>query len=263
MNYAYVTLATNEEYLYMAAYLQSSLRMVKSKYPLIVMITENLKNHKLLVHFDKYEIIPHYQFKYSKIERYKNTINKFYLYNFVEYDKLCFIDSDIVLFHNIDKYFDLAKDIEFVCPTYAPKRFKTEQYYPLNCVMLLTPQKSSFQMIIEQLNKTTEINFTDDESVVRYLLYPNHFNNKQWDNKCNLFENLENNQQELKYPIFIHSKVWYNKCKYLFFEIEQLDAENMYNYILSLHLRPGMSNEKLHQHFLTIGSLKYYNVRPF
>ena len=48
MNYAYVTLATNIKYLHRALYLQTSLERVNSKYPLIILISEELLKYKLI-----------------------------------------------------------------------------------------------------------------------------------------------------------------------------------------------------------------------
>lgn len=200
MNYAYVTLATNEKYLFYAFYLQLSLRIQKSKYPLIVMITENLKNRvKELSYFDKYEIIPHCKFPMES-KRYIDTINKFYAYNLVQYDKLIWIDADVMLLQNIDVIFLLEPD--FVCTTYNIKRIKqgrdSDAFFPHNVIMLFTPDESIYQLIVS--NKDLYLN---DEEVVKHLLYPQHFKTLCWDNKCNTFENLK---VELNKPVFIHSK---------------------------------------------------------
>jgi alpha-N-acetylglucosamine transferase len=108
------------------------------------MVTENLKDNKLLSYFDKYVIIPYYSFKHFQNPRYKNTLNKFYMYNFIEYDKLFFLDADVFLLNNVDKYFDLAKDIEFVGAAYSPIRFKQEYYFPTNAAMIITPCPDTF-----------------------------------------------------------------------------------------------------------------------
>ena len=60
--FGYVTLATNKAFLKGALFLHYSLKSVNSKYPLVVLITENLQNEDLS-EFDEYKIIPHYQFQ--------------------------------------------------------------------------------------------------------------------------------------------------------------------------------------------------------
>ena len=154
MKCAYVTLATSEEYLNTASYLQTSLRIVKSEYPLIVMISEELKDHPLLNHFDQYEIIPYYNFnKNNKLSElhYNHTFNKFYAYNFIQYEKLCFLDADAFLLINIDKYFELTKEIEFVITTYHPIRLPQENCYPKGNVFIFTPNTNTFNFILDRL----------------------------------------------------------------------------------------------------------------
>jgi hypothetical protein len=64
-NYTYVTLATKEKYLIGANYLYKSLKMQNSKYPLLVLITDNIKEEKILELLNKeidYKIIPYFCF---------------------------------------------------------------------------------------------------------------------------------------------------------------------------------------------------------
>lgn len=60
--FGYVTLATTKEFLKGALFLHYSLKAVKSEYPLVVLVTENLKNEKCLQEFDSYKIVTHYKF---------------------------------------------------------------------------------------------------------------------------------------------------------------------------------------------------------
>ena len=201
VNYAYVTLATNENYLLLAMYLQASLRIQKSQYPLIVMITDNLKDRvNELTYLDKYEIIPHYQFSNAG-KKYLDTINKFYAYNFIQYDRLIWIDADVLLLENIDKLFSLAPN--FVCSTYSLReKYKKSDdntiVCPHNVIMLFTPDKDIYNLVLSYKDLCLA-----DEDVVKDILYPEYFKTLHWDDKCNTFENLH---IDLNVPIFIHSK---------------------------------------------------------
>ena len=235
MKYAYVTLATNEEYLNTASYLQTFLRNVKSAYELIVMIPKELENHTLLNYFDRYEIIPCYQFNknHNTFEsRYNFTFNKFYAYNFIQYDKLCFIDADAFLLINIDEYFNLTKDVEFVISTYQPLRLPNEKHYPKGGLFLFTPNRNTFTYIFNELQNSNSL-IIEDESVIKYLLYPNNFKHCIWNDKCNLFENFSFHYPR-NYPIFVHpTKEWYKAnipCK----NFENKSLNDLYVYILSL-----------------------------
>ena len=257
MKCAYVTLATSEEYLNTASYLQTSLRIVKSEYPLIVMISEELKDHPLLNHFDQYEIIPYYNFnKNNKLSElhYNHTFNKFYAYNFIQYEKLCFLDADAFLLINIDKYFELTKEIEFVITTYHPIRLPQENCYPKGNVFIFTPNTNTFNFILDRL-KDNNNSIIEDESVIKYILYPEHFKNAIWDNKCNLFENFPFNYDQ-NFPIFIHpTKEWY-KFRISYQSFEGKNLQELYSYILNL-LEPK-DLEAMHAFYKSQGSLIHH-----
>ena len=66
MNYTYVTLATKETYLIGANYLKQSLDNVNSKYPLIVLVTDNILEETIENILDKnikYISIPYKTFQ--------------------------------------------------------------------------------------------------------------------------------------------------------------------------------------------------------
>lgn len=100
--FAYVTLATTESFLYGAHLLDYSLKRVKSKYPLIIMVTENLT--EFLKEDCTYRLIPYYQFD-NPTKRYVDTINKLQCFNLTEFDKVFFIDADIFVIQNLDSIF--------------------------------------------------------------------------------------------------------------------------------------------------------------
>lgn len=263
--YAYVTLATDTKFLYWATFLQASLRICNSKYPLIVMITKELENNYLLKYFDKYEIIPFYQFNAnSLIKHYKNTINKFYAYNFIQYDKLIFLDADLILVKNIDNLF--LTNVNFVCATYTPKRLNIT-HCPLNGCMLFTPNKDTYDLIMQTVNNDNEL-YVDDESVVYYLLYPYQFQNQKWDNNCSTYEALKLVNGDI---IFTHDKHIYQYNIYNAQELEKYFAnhsDKFFNYLLELYQlmyqytkRQKCSRDDVLRDWQTYGSLKHYNSK--
>lgn len=260
MKCAYITLATNEEYLNAASYLQVSLRIVKSKYDLIVMIPKELEFHPLLDYFDHYEIIPCYGFNknHNVFEnRYNFTFNKFYAYNFIQYDKLCFIDADAFLLINIDEYFNLTKDVEFVISTYQPLRLPAEKHYPKGGIFLFTPNKAIYNFIFTELQKENPL-IIEDESVIKYLLYPDNFNNSLWNNKCNLFENFQFDYPQ-NYPIFIHPTKDWHKLKISYENLQNKTLSDLYVYILQLS---GFEDLKIvHDFYRSQGSLKHHQSK--
>ena len=113
MNNCYITLMTNEKFLPTVIRCNQSLKYYKSKYPFIVMVPESdqylqkqLIKHNILykpIHIDKFQ-------ENNILLPYNDTINKFQIFNFIEYDYLCFIDADVIFFGgNIDEEFELAE----------------------------------------------------------------------------------------------------------------------------------------------------------
>ena len=234
MNCAYVTLATNEEYLFLATYLQASLKIQQSKYPLIVMITEDLKNSIYLNYFDKIVIIPHLQFKYiaNNSKKYVDTINKFYAYTLIQFNKIILLDADIMLLENIDSLFNLSEN--FVCSTYTSRMQKEITHFPFNAIMLIQPSLEIYNTII---NNIDDSKYTDDESIIYYLLYPKQFQNQMWDNECNIFENLSIN---INIPIFIHTKKiqYFLRQRRIFPKhLELIEQKNFLTFIICMYMR--------------------------
>lgn len=117
--YSYITLLSDDSYVYGVILLQESLRRVDSKYPLKVLVTSNvtlpileiLKQLKL-----EYEIVEPIQ--YSHILEYNRKANptmaniwalcmsKIRIFQMTEMDKWIFLDADIMIMKNIDHLFD-------------------------------------------------------------------------------------------------------------------------------------------------------------
>lgn len=113
MNNCYMTLMTNEKFLPAVIRCDQSLKYYKSKYPFIVLIPESdqylqeqLIKHNILyktIHVDKFQ-------EDNILFIYNDTINKFQIFNYIEYNYICFIDADVIFFGgNIDEEFKFAE----------------------------------------------------------------------------------------------------------------------------------------------------------
>lgn len=107
--YAWITYVNNDEYLNAARVLYYNLRELQTKYKLVIMVPEG---HQLeLFEGDGIEFIDIPDLQQSSSahasERYRFCINKIFLWTLVQYDKLCWLDVDLLLLHNIDELFDL------------------------------------------------------------------------------------------------------------------------------------------------------------
>ena len=118
-NYSYVSLLTNDSYSYGIVLLVESMERVKTKYPLHVLVTENVSAatlellNQLKVTYELVDYIPIteeiYEFN-KKINAplantWKNCWTKFRIFDQTQFDKIIFLDADIMLLKNIDHLF--------------------------------------------------------------------------------------------------------------------------------------------------------------
>lgn len=119
MNYSYVTLLSDDSYIYGIILLQESLRRVNTKYPLKVLITSNVSQPILEIIQQlklDYQIVE--PIKFNDLIEYNSTIQphfaktwalcltKFEIFNLVQYDKIVFLDADILVMKNLDHLFE-------------------------------------------------------------------------------------------------------------------------------------------------------------
>lgn len=191
MKYAYVTLTTVEHYIYCIKRNAQRLQYLKSKYPLIVMLTDNLKENpnihileeepNIIIHF-----IPQLNFLEKGIQPEKNNyiteyylqdmLHKFQMLSLTEYDKLFFLDADILLIGNIDKIFDLNYDFgqnDFIFLANKDKTKNAFKYYePLGTLFYCKPNIETYNFLMELFQKP-ETYYEDDIEVYKKYFYIN------------------------------------------------------------------------------------------
>lgn len=120
-NYTYMTLLTNNTYVQGVILLNETLKQVKSKYPLVVLVTNEIAQATLDI-LDylkiKWKLVENVQLSHN-IENFqehqlktkennplwKNVNFKFQIFNQIEYDKIIYLDCDIFILKNIDFLF--------------------------------------------------------------------------------------------------------------------------------------------------------------
>lgn len=214
MKYAYVTLATTEYFLKGARFLHHSLQKVKSKYPLIIMVTENLrpviKDNEYNYHF-----IPYHKFEYQKGDRYEDTINKLQYFNLLEYEKVFFIDADILIVDNIDDIFEAVSD-EFLIGIrpdgYWGKRFCGDR-------AIVTPKPGVFERVLRDMRT-----YPDDEICLKDI-FPGYFETVQ------------------KFDFPYYDKTLHMSGFKKYWEVTDFNLEMLY----------AMSEDELRNYFLSFG----------
>lgn len=109
----WVTLADSVDYLKCAYALALSLQQAHSKYPLCIMIPEGAINQNIVDDLEKRLLesnayikkIP-YLFTSFDVTRWSTTINKFYIFALIDYEKICFLDADNYIISNADMIFE-------------------------------------------------------------------------------------------------------------------------------------------------------------
>lgn len=109
-NYTYITLLSSKEYLWGVLTLNQSLQNVQSKYPLTVCLTEDVMDKKIINILNKEKINYISIRKLSYKTNFKNTIantaSKIQIFNLYQFDKIVYIDSDVLVIKNIDNLFN-------------------------------------------------------------------------------------------------------------------------------------------------------------
>ena len=145
MNYSYVTLLTDDTYTYGIVLLVETMKKCNTKYPLHVLITEDVSEPSLVILKQlglTYSLVNKIEIP-NEIHEYNSSINpktagiwrycytKFHVFNQTQFDKIIFLDADIMLLKNIDHLFDCphmtaALDDEYYNEFLQDTNFKLE-----------------------------------------------------------------------------------------------------------------------------------------
>ena len=176
--YAWFTFVSKPLYLEGAKNLYLRMKYLKSKYPVIILITGNeITQEDLKVLEDiPYITAPLVQFNPKEIinqeYRYNDTVMKFYAFELIDYDRIGFLDADLIPLINIDDWFDLynlGHDYDGFKTIRYNHITSTLQVYAEGCVGFFTPEKGKFQEIINLIQVN---NFHCDEDITSFLYLP-------------------------------------------------------------------------------------------
>lgn len=177
--YAWITLIATNDFIPGAINLNKSLKKVKSKYPLLVIATNNIikENLDLLESFGiEYRRFPYLSFvgdapiegkSWSLVEgdgdyRYWHcTMSKFYTFTFVDYDKVAFVDADILFRKNCDSYFT-----DYELPAAYIQPWDVTEHVIHGSIWVVKP---SYETFWEAIRIGTDNHFQEDQSVLHTL----------------------------------------------------------------------------------------------
>lgn len=112
---SYVTIISTDNYLIGALALSKSLKRVKSKYPLTIILSKNIDKSidKILQQKDINYIRLTDTIEETKNNKdpeylhWSNTFDKLFIFELIQFKKIVFIDSDMMIVNNIDHLFEM------------------------------------------------------------------------------------------------------------------------------------------------------------
>lgn len=196
--YSYITLLTNDSYSYGVVLLVDSMQKVNTQYPLLVLVTKNvsLATLELLNQLQvKYEVIdtiqlPDHIYEHNRqinpplASTWKNCLTKFHIFNKTEFDKVVFLDADILILKNLDHLFE-KPDMTCALDGEYFNLWPDWPHFNSGC-MVIEPNKDKFDNILNYVNnlKTEELpNYVIADQEILNLYY------SDWVNKIDLHLN--------------------------------------------------------------------------
>lgn len=163
----YLTLLNSPKYLDGVLVMYDSLKRTHTKYPLTVLVTGAEKltgeieilrrieatdnNFKLII--KDHLILPKQLYSYLDsygFEAWNNTFDKLLAFELEEFEKIVFLDSDMLIMQNIDNLFD-SLDMSCVPDGYAPLNFNIGDRNLNSGLMVINPKVGRVQELLTAL----------------------------------------------------------------------------------------------------------------
>lgn len=222
-NYAYATVITKDFYLPFLIRQKQLMEKFGCKYPFVAIISDSISENtkiELKKYNIQYKEVPTLKFKCSEENtRYEDTLNKFHCFNLTEYDKVFFLDADIILFENLDYLFDkiefINEDFLYLILTNGEQKQllnnHEEKRVYASCVMFLKPSIKIFNEIIELAKNgvyNTDEEFIHENKFFYNCLHP-EFNDKIFRKHIHfsgLYKLHNTNENEVLIKLFNYEK---------------------------------------------------------
>lgn len=174
--YAYLTYLGTDDYLPGTLALIEELKHVKSKYPIYVLVANDLRKETICQIETKAKVIKSQKFKIPNevlkhnnqtgYSRWNRTFEKLQVFGLEQFDKIVMLDSDMLIKSNIDELFEKPN----LSAVAAGKDYPgNEKWENLNSgTMVITPSKLEFTRLIKLIGMNT----WGDQDVIQKA-YPN------------------------------------------------------------------------------------------
>lgn len=165
-NYSYITVLSTEKYLEGALALAESLRKTKPKYPLSILITDDvsketeeilIQNNFNVIRRNKIEVPESIKIKNTKgsFSHWTNTFDKLLLFELTEFDKLVYLDSDMYVRKNIDELFERKNMSATIDRRYGP--IMSDDWIKLTSgLLVIEPEKNIIHKFLEIISNIVD-----------------------------------------------------------------------------------------------------------
>ena len=207
MKYSYVTVLSTESYLLGVLCMYKSLKNTNTNVPLTVVVTDNISEDiiKILenegisvVRKPKIKItnIVNEQNKDSKFMYWNNTFDKLHIFELVQFEKIVYIDSDMLILNNIDELFSRENLSAVVAGNFYPGN---EEWVKLNSgLMVIEPKQGMLDSFMKILNsEILKGKIIGDQNIIQEYI-------PEWENKKEL-------HLDHKYNIFFQYLEYYSE----------------------------------------------------
>lgn len=181
MKYTFLTLLSTENYLKGVLVLHKSLKNTKTKYPFTVLLSDRIskRSEKILQSYgiDTLRMFNSIDFEIKKDintsgpTHWNYTFEKLSIFGLTQFDKIVFLDSDMLVLENIDELFQ--KDHMSAVGPAGGKYPGNESYNGLNSgLLVIKPNKMDFQNLIERMPKVIQRleNCGDQDVIIDYFI---------------------------------------------------------------------------------------------
>lgn len=182
MNYTYMSFLGTDDYLIGILALKKQLDAVKSKYPFVVLVSDQISNNSKKI-LDKYHItyiskdqyIPSESIKkYNQsfgMPQWSNTFGKLYIFGMTQFDKIVYVDADMLIKKNIDELFQKENLSSVIAGTRYPGNEDWSQ--TLNSgLMVIVPKKDEDRRLFKLIDREDHKKGLGDQDVL-HIAYPN------------------------------------------------------------------------------------------
>lgn len=175
-NYSYVSYLSEDTYTYGIVLLNETLKQVNSQYPLHIIVTKDVSAPCLEILSQigvTYELVdkipmPQVFVDYNELLNmrqariWKDTFTKFNIFKLTQFDKIVFLDADVMILKNIDHLFDCAPGTAAVDGEYFNIWPEDQLHFNAGC-MVIEPSEITYDNLINYIDvlKTTNEDFSE------------------------------------------------------------------------------------------------------